>query len=52
MSVPSVGYIKTQSNPLCIECNRKANTTSKKKPKSKEGKQKLRRYDPVRADTF
>ena len=49
---PQCGVYKDAEYPLCIECNRKANTTRKKKPKSKEGKQKPRRYDSVRADTF
>ena len=49
---PQCGVYKDVGYPLCIECNKKANVASKKKPKSGENKQKIRRYDPVRAGTF
>ncbi len=49
---PQCGVYKDTKYPFCIECNKKANAACKKKPKSAEDKQKTRRYDPVRADTF
>lgn len=49
---PQCGAYKDAGYPLCIECNKKASAASKRKPKSGKNKQKIRRYDPVRAGTF
>ena len=53
---PQCGVYKDSKYPLCIECNRKVN--AKVPAKRKEsltpagGRQKERRYDSARADTF
>ena len=49
---PQCGVYKDAGYPLCIECNKEASAVSRKKSKQSEDKQKIRRYDPVRADTF
>ena len=49
---PQCGVYKDAKYPFCIECNKKANAVHRRNQKSAENKQKTRRYDPVRADTF
>lgn len=49
---PQCGVYKDAEYRLCIECNKEANAARRKKSKQAEDKQKTRRYDPVRADTF
>ncbi len=49
---PQCGVYKDSVYPLCIECNKKARAVPKKKSNQREDKQKTRRYDPGRADTF
>ena len=49
---PQCEVYKDAEYPLCIECNKKANAASPKRSKQVKGKQKARRYDPVRANTF
>ena len=49
---PQCGVYKDAGYPLCIECNKKANAVRRRNQKPAADKQKTRRYDPVRADTF
>ena len=49
---PQCGVYKDAKYPFCIECNKKANAVHRRNQKSAENKQKTRRYDPVRDDTF
>ncbi len=49
---PQCGVYKDVGYPFCVECNKKTNAVRRKKSKQAEDKQQIRRYDPVRADTF
>lgn len=49
---PQCEVYKDAEYPLCIECNKKANAVRRKKSRQAGDKQKSRRYNPVRADTF
>ncbi len=49
---PQCGVYKDVGYPLCIECNKKAKAVRKKKSKQAEDKQKTRKYDIGKADTF
>ena len=49
---PQCGIYKDIEYSLCIECKKETNDVRRKKSKQAEDEQKIRRYDPVRADTF
>lgn len=49
---PQCGVYKDTRYPLCIECNKKANSVRKEEAKPTQDNHKSRRYDQVKADTF